>query len=537
MMKTITLEDLTQEQFDEQSSALIDLIRTKYPRLDLRKGTVLRDLLINADSVVGALFSSQADEQRNCSSLLRLQERSDAGEAIDVSDVNRILSNFNMRSTSGSSATGIVRVAVSTPRTYSILKGFVFTTIDGLSFSSTASVEAAESPSGTQTKLYSGTSNYWFLVPVECTSVGSSGNIEQGTALDPQSSIFNFVSASAYKTFSGGSDIESLDRTIARIKPSLSLRGLTSRDAVEAQLRDRFDEGEHPIVALSVCGYGNEAQRRDKHNAFGVAVGGRSDIYVRNFTGLPTVAITVSGERTADGSYLIDVPASMVPGMYCVHRVSSPESDALASFEHSERWYADGVGATWHDIDVSSGPNEVFNTVFRGVEITVSNTGLDGDERVFRVELVSQPEITSLQSYVDDESVRNTGSDFLVRGPVVIQVSVVAVVRHEYSVPFDVDLAISRICEYVNTSGFVGRLTRSEIASILRNLGAKSVDLFNENQMLYGYGYDAFGNRFDLSGDALDVDNVESASGMVTRDTCVFVVEPDNVQIRTIAAK
>lgn len=536
-MKTITLEDLTQEQFDEQSEALIDLIRTKYPRLDLRKGTVLRDLLINADSVVGAMFSAQADEQRNCASLLRLQERSDAGEEIDVDDVNRILSNFNMKSTSGSNATGIVRVFVSSPRTYSILEGFVFTTIDGLSFSSTMDVEAAEKPAGSQTKLYSGASNYWFLVPVECVSVGSAGNIEQGTALDPQSTIFNFVAASAYKTFSGGSDIEALDKTVARIKPSLSLRGLTNKDAVEAQLRDRFDDGEHPIVALSVCGYGNEAQRRDKHNAFGVAVGGRSDIYVRNFTELPTVALTLSGKRNEDGSYSIDVPASAAPGMYCVHRVSDPESDALASYEHSERWYADGVDGTWHDIDVSSDPHETFNTVFRGVKITVSNTEFEDDEAVFRVELVVQPEISDLQSYVDDESVRNTGSDFLVRGPVIVQVSVVAVARHEYSVPFDTDLAVTRICEYINTSGFTGRLTRSEIASILRNLGAKSVDLFNENQMLYGYGYDAFGNRFELSGDALDVDNVKTASGMVTKDTCVFVVEPANVQIRTITAQ
>ena len=537
-MKTITLDDLTQEQFDEQASALVDLIRTKYPKLDLRKGTVLRDLLINADSVVGAMFSTQADEQRNCASLLRLQERSEEGEEIDADDVNRILSNFNMTSNSGSNATGIVRVFVSSPRTYSIASGFVFTTLDGLSFTSTMDVEAAEEPAGdSQTKLYSGASNYWFLVPVECTTIGSNGNLEQGTALEPQSTIFNFVSAAAYKTFSGGSDLEALDKTIERIKPSLSLRGLTNKDAVEAQLRDRFDDGEHPIIALSVCGYGNEAQRRDKHNAFGVAVGGRSDIYVRNFTELPTVALTLSGKRNEDGSYSIEVPASAAPGMYCVHRVSDPKSDALASFEHSDRWYADGVDKTWHDIDVSSDPHEVFNTVFRGVEITVFNTEFEEDEEVFRVELVVQPEIVELQAYVDDESVRNTGSDFIVRGPVIVQVSVVAVVRHEYSVPFDTEAAVTKICEYVNTSGFAGRLTRSEIASILRNLGAKSVDLFNENQMLYGYGYDAFGNRFELSGDALDVDNVKTASGMVTKDTCVFVVEPANVQIRTITAQ
>lgn len=536
-MKTITLDDITQEGFEEESAALVDLIRTKYPKLDLRRGTVLRDLLVNADGTVGALFSAQADEQRNCASLLRLQERSEAGEEIDADDVNRILSNFNMSSTTGSRATGIVRVFVSAARTYSVSSGFTFRTLDGIEFSATTDVEAAESPSSGQTTLYQGASNWWFLVPVECSEIGAAGNLAQGTALDPQSGLFGFVSASAYKTFSGGSDVEALSSTISRIRSSLSLRGLTNRYAVEAELRDRFDSGEHPIVAVSVCGYGNEAQRRDKHNAFGVAVGGRSDVYVRNFTELPTVALTLSGARQDDGSYLVDVPASLAPGMCCVHRVSNPESDALASFEHSEEWYADGVDGTWHDIDASKDAHETFNTVYRGVRISVSGTGLEDDESVFRVELVALPQATDLQDYVDAEQVRNTGSDFLVRGPVVVQVSVLAVVRHEYSVPFDADAAVTRICEYVNTSGFVGRLTRSEIASILRNLGAKSVDLFNENQMLYGYGYDAYGNRFELSGDALDVDNARTADGMVTRDTCVFVVEPSNVQIRTIAVQ
>lgn len=535
-MKTITLDDITKEKFDEQADLMIDMIRSKYPRLDLRRGTVLRDLLVNPDASVASVFSEQAAEQRNSASLLRLLEREEAGETVDADDVNAILSNFDMESLSGTKATGIVRVVVSSENNYTLLEGFEFRSdINGVSFTVDKDTTASVDPSSDQTKLYTGASN-WFLVNVTCSTVGANGNIGQGEALTPQSPIYGFLSATAYKTFSGGSDVEALAKTVDRIKPSLSVRSLTSRTAVESILRDKFDDTDHPIVAVSVCGYGNEAQRRDKHNAFGVAVGGRSDVYVRNFTNLPTKAVTLSGSYE-NGVYTLDVPASEVPGMCSVYRVSDPTSDALASYQHSEEWYADGVSGTWHDIDVSKDPHEAFNTEFRGVRITVSGVQGDDPGKEFRVEFVYAPNIVRMQEYVDDDAVRNTGSDFLVRGPVVINVSVSAVVRYEYSTPFDVSAAIDKICEYVNTSGFVGRLTRSEVAAILKNMGAKSVDLYNEDEMLHGYGYDAYGRMFELHGDALDVENARTADGMVTRDTCVFVVEPGNVQIRTIPVR
>lgn len=543
-MKTITLSDVTQEKFDEQVSLLVDMIRTSYPKLDLRRGTVIRDLLLNPDATIGSLFSLQAEEQRNSSSLARLSERSESGESVDSEDVSAILSNFNMEQVSGTKAKGNVRVSVSSSRVYTVNEGLKFSTLDGLSFSVTMKVVAAPEESSSSvaadatTTLRTGTTGYWFVVPVEADEVGSAGNIQQGTALTPNSSIFGFVSASAYKTFSEGSDLEDLTKTIARIRSSLSIRGLLNRDAVEAQLRDRFDDTENPIVAVSVCGYGNEAQRRDKHNVFGVAVGGRSDVYVRNFTSIPTKVLTKEGVFVEDGVYSVEITAEDAPGAYCVHRVSDPESDGLGSYEYSVEYFASGTESTWHDFDVSKDPHEVCGTKWRSMRLKVkAQPDEDGNPPTFRIEIVCAPAVDRLQATVDADAIRNTGSDFVIRSPMIIQVSVVAVVRHEYSVPFDKDAAVARICEYVNTSGFPGRLTRSEISSILTNLGARSVDLYNENEMLSGFGYDAFGNRFVLCGDALDVDTVRSAEGMITSDTCVFVVEPDNVQITTIPTK
>jgi hypothetical protein len=353
------------------------------------------------------------------------------------------------------------------------------------------------------------------------------------------------VSASAYAAFSGGSDLEALDKTVDRIKSSLAVRALTTQSAVEAQLRDRYDNTENPIVAVSVCGYGNLAQRRDKHNLLGVAVGGRADIYVRNFTELPTadnksVMGTLVSSEDGVGVFELSIPHTLVPGGIFVYSVSDPAGEALSSYLFSVK-YSGSIAGNWHDLQISdTDVHELANTVWRDFAITVRDVPMTAEEvtkgeKEFRVAMTALPAAQSLQDHVDDGLVRNVAADYIIRGPMIVNMSVNAVVRYKYSTGFDTSRAVSEVCRYVNTTGFVGRMTRSEISSILIGFGAVSVDLYNENEMLYGYVYDAYGTKHELTGDALDIDLVENPEGMLTKDTAVFVLEPRNVQIRAVA--
>lgn len=554
-MREITLDSLTDEQLQTEAQLLVTMIRTKYPKLDLRRGTVLRDLLIDADAAVGAMFAAQADEQRQSSSLLVLSERAEAGEEVDAGDVNAVLSNFNMESVSGTKAKGYVRVLVSSDSTsHTVLAGVQFKTVDDVYFTVTSDTTASNNPAGEEVKQHEsgpGLDTFWYLVPVEADEPGANGNLVQGFALEPTTALADFVSASAYAAFSGGSDLEALDKTVDRIKSSLAVRALTTQSAVEAQLRDRYDNTENPIVAVSVCGYGNPAQRRDKHNPFGVAVGGRADIYVRNFTELPVADNKqLTGTLTKDhgdgtGDFEIPVPHTLVPGSIFVYSVSDPAGEALSSYLFDVK-YSGSAKDSWHDFRVADADvHELANTVWRdltvtvkGVPFTVGDSAEDSAEaatRNFRVVTVALPAAQSIQDHVDDGLVRNVAADYVVRGPMIVNMSVNAVVRYSYTTGFDTSKAVADICRYVNTTGFVGRMTRSEIASILIGLGAISVDLYDENEMLYGYVYDAFGVKHELTGDALDVDLVENPEGMLTKDTAVFVLEPKNVQIQAVA--
>lgn len=526
-MREITLDDVTQDAFDEESRVLIDLMRTKYPKLDLRNGTVLRDLLINPDATIGAWFEAQKEEQRQASSLKTLQEREEAGETIDPEDLAAILSNFDMTSSEGVKSKGKVRVNVSENRTYVVADGFEFTTeYTGISFKSDG--EFTVSKDG-PVMLYDGPSGYFFLIPVTASLAGSDGNIKQGTGLNPKTSFYGFVNAVAADDFSGGSDVENIGSIIARIPQAVSQRGLLTTPSSEGQLRQKFDSGEHPIVAVSAVGYGNPAQIRDIHNAFGIAVGGRVDLYVRNFTEMPVYSDVF--EFTKSGaSYTCTLNAADLPGVAQVLSVGS-DKNSIGSYEFSVSYSADVID-TWHDIKVDNDTIEAANTIWRSVTITVpaASSGLTGSTENLYVEMAKLPEAKELQEYVDNEAVRNVGSDFVVRCPMIVNVSIQATVRRPMGVAFSESKAKSDICNYINTSGFIKRLTRSEIACILQANGATSVPM-TDIKMLYGEVADATGEIHKLAGDSLEISEISRPDRLLTPDTCVFVCSPENIEI------
>ena len=530
-MKKIELKDVTTTELRESEQLLVNMIRVKYPHLDLRIGTALRDLLVVPDSAIHAWFAAQADEQRAVSSLQTLLERSDAGEEIDSEDLDRILSNFNMEGTSGTYAKGVVRIVVSEPRMYTIATDVRFGTLSGISFVPEKTVVAEEQPLSNEVRLYRGTSNWYFFVPVVCSTVGTSGNISSGTALSPSSGFTAFVSATAYGDFSGGADVEDLHSVKDRIPAALSMRGLLNRTSVEAVLRDRYDKSNNKIVAVSAVGYGNPAQLRDKHNPFGIGVGGRVDVYVRNFTSPHVVTLTKTFTYDSEsGKYTCQIGADDAPGMQSVQAVFSPDASGSSSFPYSVEFGGESIADTWHDFDVSDGYAELSGTVWRNCVVTVTDTGDVSPTREFGVAVVCLPDIADMQEYLDDTSVRNVGSDYVVRCPAICRVTVNVACRYKYGTPFNVESAKTAVVDYINSTGFTGRLTRSEIACVLRHEGATSVDL-DDDYILTGYVLDANGRTHKLYGDALDIDDVSTPEALITGDTCVFATLPENVNV------
>jgi hypothetical protein len=574
-MKTASIADVSQEEFDSAVQLVISGIKASDPRLDTRLGTALRSLLVNPEARIEATTSKQIDYVRKSSSLKTLKEAEDAGESVDVDDVNAVMSNFNIKAATGTKAEGVVKILVNDgTKAYTVISGTEFKTYDGLEYASVADVVATfkgdadeEGYTGSvvaNAPLYKGAAGYFFLVPVRAREVGVAYNIDQGTSMTVGVSLYSFIQAEAYKSFCGGSDVSDLQDAIDKIPSGLSIRGFVNKNACEGMLRDKFDDGQFPVVACSTVGYGNAAQRRDKHNVFGVGVGGRIDLYVRNFGDLFTITKVIQGKRKpvyVDGrlasmDYTLEVTPSDFPGSYWVKDVSLA-GDVSSSLEFSCRRVAYGVDETWHDFDVRDGAAEVFDTVWHGLSVTVHETpeaapqtessgstesSPDQDdeewpeEREFRVSVYCLPQIREIQAYVDSDDVRSVATDVVVRCPIICNVSVTANVVYDVDNPMDHEYTKFKIREYINGLGFVKSLTRSEIVHIIKNCGAVSVDLSTQD-MLYGILYDANGEEHRLTGDSLILDRIADDSAMLSRDTAIFGVEPENIQLTFIPNK
>lgn len=557
-MKTITLSDMSQSDFDSAAQTVAAGIKAYNRKLDTRAGTVLRDLLVDPSAAMFGVMSRQISEVRKSSSLKLMQTAQEEGEEIDQSDIDAVMANFNIKPHAATYAHGIVRMVVSDGTiSYVVQEGARFSTGEGLEFtadSQVVAVSAEVTNPGVEptTKLYRGAAGYFFLVPVTASANGSESNISQGTSLVPTSTISSFVMAEAYKDFCGGTDVQSLDSVVKSIPSGLSIRGFVNKSAVEGMLRDEFDGGENPIVAVSAVGYGNPAQIRDKHNLFGVGVGGRVDVYVRNFSSIYTSTAVVKGTlKTVEGvrTYVLEVPSGTFPGACWIKSVADPsdagddgEEGVLSSLAFTAERTAD-ISGTWHDFDESTKAVEAFNTIWQGFRITVvdvppdigTDTSSSEDdswsaERDFEVTAYCIPQAEDLQGFVDRDDVRNVSTDVVVRCPIVCRVSVNAHVKYDPKMPMDESTAKTSIRKFINGLGFVGRLTRSDIVQILKNEGAVSVEMPNKD-MLYGELHDAAGARHVLSGDALDISSIEDGAVMLSKDTVVFVADENDIQI------
>lgn len=127
MIMTESLLTVTQEKFDQAEAMVVSLLRDAMPNLDLRRGTVLRDLLVRPAATFYAL---EADRLAKAQATRSLETMATAPELATAEDVNAVLSNFAVTQRVGSKARGLARLSVAYSRAYTIDSGTVLATLD-----------------------------------------------------------------------------------------------------------------------------------------------------------------------------------------------------------------------------------------------------------------------------------------------------------------------------------------------------------------------------------------------------------------------
>lgn len=546
---TDSLTTITQEKFDQAEAMVIGLLRDAMPLLDLRRGTVLRDLLVRPAAAFYALEADRLTKAQATRSLALMAESPDLATA---DDVNAVLSNFAMTRRAGMKAQGAARIVVAYDRAYTVDAGTVLRTLDGLEFACDITYTAKSSPDPldrAQLKLWPAADgeSYYFDLPLVAADVGVSYQLRAGTALNFRATFDGFVAATALGDFVGAADAETLEALMARLPYAISHRSLESRASIDAILRSpehgNFDD---VLQDVGVQGYGDDAQLRDKHNAMGVAMGGKVDVYVRTFNQPVYVTLEKVGTLIAPNTYRIDISADDAPGFYAVRAVTDAESSVSPALEFGQlpavgsydvtdvRAYA-SLQQTKHDVDPANGIVETAYTSLQRATLIVNEVAASENSKRFKVQLYVAPRLAEIQAYVDSHQVANVKADYLVRCPPICLVGLrVRVVRMPGAAALDVDAMKARIADYVNGRSFVAQLTVSEIVAILHQFEIRRVDMSsdpNSGFQMVGVVRDAAGGVHRLSGPNLDLRLVRNPQNLLTPETAVFGVDRNDIYI------
>jgi len=553
-----SIQENTQADFDVAEALVIDMLQKSHPGVSLRRGTVLRELLVRPVAEVYAACTKRVEDSMRARSLQTLKE---SGEATNE-EVDAILSNFSMSLYKGRNASGYLFVQVSDDMSYNIPEDTVFTSADGLEFvidQTYVATSADISGDGYLKLRQTDNGSYYFLLPVEASEPGSQYEVEAGVRFETSFDFNGLVAITSYSKFHGGVDGQTVDEAIDNLESAVSMRGFDSRTAIEATLLDRNCGNFSGIVrACSTVGYGDAEQIRDKSNVFGIATGGKIDIFVRAFDAPSVVSSVRTGvwdkEKTA---YVIRLAADEVPGYYSVRSVTSPDrqssfevsgTDSLLSsdsFPVSGSFDASLSVPVFHSIPDT--PQGYAFTSYRNVSLEVHDSEADpsslqsGDTKEFLVSVYAYPDIAAVQEYVDRDDVRSLKGDMLVRSAPICLVSLSAAVGiPSGAIAPDVYEMRCAVASYINSRNFVPRLTASEIVAVLKGFGISRVEMMHgvpHGFKMEGRLKTAAGNVLFFPGPDIDIAAHSDPTNLVSPKTVVFGANIEDISITIVDDK
>lgn len=267
----------TQQEIAEAELLAIQILQAKYPDLDLREGTGLRDTVIRPSAVILALMRKSSDLYFSQNTVSSIDNQT------DHTIVDSLMSNWFLTRNTGSRSIISARLYFSRAKNTSITSHTFFSPDNNLRF---FPIETATfSRDAMQYDSYS--NEYYLDVDMIAESEGAEYNIGEGSLLyfslfDPYflRAEINFLKETAIET-------ESNDQFVSRASSAISTRNLINNPSVDSNLRIAFNY----LKRIVTIGMGDEEMIRDKIKALFEEVNFR---FPSNFTFLPNGDIRVT---------------------------------------------------------------------------------------------------------------------------------------------------------------------------------------------------------------------------------------------------
>jgi len=282
-------------------------LKDRYPELDLRRGTAVRDLVLDP---LADLFQEVMSSFYALYLFLR-GEYPDPNDDFYQKAIENIAKNFFVYRRRGQKAAGLIRVYVAKKKYYRVPKGTKFYITPNMYY------EAPEEFTFLPNQLYYNALEgaWYFEVPAVAPEIGADYNLPANSKVEVEPFDPHVLYAETATDFVGGTDIEPLDQFVERIKQELTVRNMVSPRSIKVVLPQKIDN----ILFVQPIGFGDPEMWRDykEFETVKLHVGGHVDVYVKFMQSTPPkeVELTVGKDgwveypgmlHTTDGSKIVN---------------------------------------------------------------------------------------------------------------------------------------------------------------------------------------------------------------------------------------
>ena len=387
---------------------IIDFLKEKFPALDVRPGTGLRDILVRP--LVGILDRLREDitELRDNSDLMNYA-------IMDPVVLDMRASNWFLVRDRGQKAVGYVRIYLDKQTDIEISEGhrfiygsdeLVFVAVDNFYFAASSLTKVT------------GVDEWYCNVNATAIEEGVRYNIDPDEFADYDPINVNVVRVECVESFASGKDIEGNTTFYERLSKAVTVRNLINPLAIDTVLREKKD---FLIKDLYVSGFGSPEMWRDfiTGDMGSFHIGNKTDIYVK----MPILNRTKTYIVSNDARVVFDnedVPIYRLTsfnGSGSSLPTISFETDFLLRLSKEEKPYIQTILAPNTAVDVS------FDTI----------------------------DIDTIDNYIRNSDNRVTTASLLVRGLAPIYVSFDIRYKLKSGVePIDESVIIEAAKEYIN---------------------------------------------------------------------------------------
>jgi len=538
MTSVQNLAELDVDQANQKLLFLRQMITEELPDLQVTHG-VVNDLILNPAALLAAARDEDIDRARRANSLAAIEE--DPSLA-DDEYVDALMSTYYKISRQiGTTASGTITIVIGELLTTAIPSGAIFTS-GTQQFQTTIPYVAVTDPANATAEndrvlAERADGNYSFSIDLVAVEPGLSGMLKRGTALTASFGIRNLVTIFVASDFSGGTETETNAQLLTRLPEGIASRTLTGSTNIAGVIRDAYPNTQ----AISTLGYGDSEMIRDRHSILPISLGGRVDCYVQTaelpLDNLITKEATLIAKYGGIGTWQTSFTRDEYAGFYDIVRIA-PETavetaGSLQLVSDIRSFNAAGLlGLLTPDIETAAeaaySRYQTATVVFYD-NVTDHSTLTVGDTADYSITVRGMPYIAGVQALLAARDIRNAAGDVLVKAPIpcFTRLSFILEAKPGATLPDYTEIQ-QNLARYVNSLGFVGRLSASALTAIIyeslpSSITVSAIDMFGQIRRPAG--------TFKTLRSTETLVVPDEPDALVTSRTVLFYLDPRSVAI------